>query len=100
MHSNPHGCIATEPIDAPAGSIRSTPSLCISGPRARSVAPVVWVFATGYLLAGLLWREASAQAFGPRTDFATGDSPYSVAIGDLNGDGRPDLAVANFGIGS
>ena len=31
--------------------------------------------------------------FGTKTDFATGDYPSSVAIGDLNGDGRPDLAV-------
>jgi hypothetical protein len=34
-------------------------------------------------------------AFGVKTDFATGSFPYSVAIGDVNGDGRPDLAVAN-----
>ncbi len=33
--------------------------------------------------------------FGPRTDFVTGINPISVAIGDLNGDGKPDLAVAN-----
>ncbi|OLB54609.1 MAG: hypothetical protein AUI03_09420 [Nitrospirae bacterium 13_2_20CM_2_62_8] len=26
---------------------------------------------------------------------ATGDGPFSVAIGDLNGDGKRDLAVAN-----
>ncbi len=33
--------------------------------------------------------------FAPKTDFATGDTPYSMAMGDLNADGRPDLAVAN-----
>jgi len=34
-------------------------------------------------------------SFRPRTDFGTGSNPYFVAIGDLNGDGKPDLAVAN-----
>src|SRR5205807_2107522 len=29
--------------------------------------------------------------------FAAGSGPYSVALGDFNGDGRPDLAVANYG---
>lgn len=27
--------------------------------------------------------------------FACGDSPFGVAIGDINGDGKPDLAIAN-----
>ena len=27
--------------------------------------------------------------------FGAGDGPFSVAIGDLDGDGVPDLAVAN-----
>ena len=31
--------------------------------------------------------------FGPATNFAVGPYPYSVAISDLNGDGKPDLAV-------
>ncbi len=33
--------------------------------------------------------------FAPRLDFAVGDLPYSIAIGDLDGDGKPDLAIAN-----
>jgi hypothetical protein len=29
-------------------------------------------------------------------DLATGIYPKSVTLGDVNGDGKPDLAVANF----
>jgi type II secretory pathway component GspD/PulD (secretin) len=33
----------------------------------------------------------------PRTDFPVGHSPDTVAVGDFNGDGKLDLAVANEG---
>jgi hypothetical protein len=33
--------------------------------------------------------------FGPKTDFGVGVAPRSVAVGDFNRDGKPDLAVAN-----
>ncbi len=37
------------------------------------------------------------STFASKLDFATGAGPYSdVAIGDLDGDGKPDLAVPNF----
>ncbi|MBK7393685.1 MAG: VCBS repeat-containing protein [Chloracidobacterium sp.] len=36
-------------------------------------------------------------AFGPQTIFGTGDNARSVAVGDFDLDGKPDLAVANFG---
>jgi hypothetical protein len=38
---------------------------------------------------------ATIPAFAPQQAFATGRSPFSVAVGDFNGDGKPDLAVAN-----
>jgi hypothetical protein len=38
---------------------------------------------------------AGTPTFAPRTDFAVGVSPFGLALGDLNADGRPDLAVAN-----
>ncbi|MFB2120910.1 FG-GAP-like repeat-containing protein [Parapedobacter sp. 2B3] len=35
-------------------------------------------------------------SFDPIVTLATGDRPYSVAIGDLNGDGKPDVAIPNY----
>jgi hypothetical protein len=40
---------------------------------------------------------AGSAAFAARQTFDVGTSPFSVVVGDFNGDGRPDLAVANFG---
>jgi len=34
--------------------------------------------------------------FQPAMNYAVGSNPFSVAVGDFNADGRPDLAVANF----
>jgi len=38
-----------------------------------------------------------AVSFAPPTNFAVGTTPLSLAVGDFNGDGRPDLATANDG---
>jgi len=38
-------------------------------------------------------------SFAPARNFPVGDTPQCVAIGDLNNDGRLDLAVANFNFG-
>ncbi len=50
------------------------------------------------VLGGLLKPEAAVQpvSFGAKTDFGTGTEPFSVAVGDFNGDGIKDLAVTNY----
>ena len=40
----------------------------------------------------------TASSFASKVDFTTGLTPYSVAIGDVDGDGKPDLVVANSAI--
>lgn len=37
--------------------------------------------------------------FGLKTDFQTGNNPRSIAAGDLNNDGKPDIIVGNNGYG-
>ncbi|MEG4345001.1 FG-GAP-like repeat-containing protein, partial [Microcoleus sp. A003_D6] len=43
---------------------------------------------------------ATTPTFATKFDFTTGNGPASVSIGDFNRDGKPDLAVANFGSAS
>src|SRR5215468_2279423 len=40
--------------------------------------------------------DAEGVSFIARRDFVAGNTPVSVAVGDFNGDGLPDLVVANF----
>ncbi|OYU93853.1 MAG: hypothetical protein CFE21_18650 [Bacteroidetes bacterium B1(2017)] len=39
-------------------------------------------------------------SFASKVDFTTGTNPNSAAIGDLDGDGKPDLAITNEGSNS
>jgi hypothetical protein len=52
------------------------------------------VLAGAFSLTGLSAQPAIRLA--PGVDLAAGDGPVSIAIGDLNGDGKPDLATANL----
>src|SRR6266516_1141144 len=68
----------------------------------RGVALPAALLACAAWLMLLRASPATAQGFrvGVELDFATGTDPRSVAIGDLNGDGKPDLAVANLNSGT
>src|SRR6266516_589209 len=37
-----------------------------------------------------------APSFAKARNYTTGSGPYSIALDDLNGDGKPDLATANL----
>lgn len=42
-------------------------------------------------------RLTPAVSFGPAMTFGIGSTPSAVAVGDFNGDGKPDMASANAG---
>src|SRR5690349_6794616 len=44
--------------------------------------------------------SCSTASFGAPTNFTVGTNPYSVAVGDFNRDGSPDVATANYGSGN
>ena len=55
---------------------------------------IVLALSSSFPLGSALAKEG--VSFEDPMDFGVGRSPRSVAAGDFNGDGQPDLAVANF----
>ncbi len=57
---------------------------------------VVFTASTGSLCVYPNNSTPGAIAFGTRQDYTTATDPFSVAVGDIDGDGKPDIVVANF----
>ncbi len=64
---------------------------------ATIIVPVIGnnIFQADKVFAVILSSPSPGVVFAPTESFANGVGPYSVAMGDFNGDGKPDLAIAN-----
>src|SRR6266550_690309 len=84
----------------PRRGTRSMHSALLNNPpfaRSRSPwmpMPVLALVICVSLLGGTVDRGFGGALF-PAAQFEVGTQPVSVVIGDVNGDGKPDLAVAN-----
>ncbi len=63
------------------------PDLVVANIRSHTVSVLLNTTAAG----------ATAPSFSAQATFATGSYPNSVSLADVNGDGRPDILVANLG---
>ncbi len=68
----------------------------------RGIVRIVYLPWLLLVLLGTNWQvqaqsgSCSTPSFGAATNFSVGSTPYSVTTGDFNGDGKLDLATANF----
>ena len=51
---------------------------------------------TEFSISVLRNTSSGSITFAPRVVFPTGVTPWQIAIGDINGDGKPDLGVSNL----
>ena len=74
-------------VTVPIGASYAPMSVTVGGLTGYSPSPFLVTFPGG--------APISNSSFSAKTDFTTGTVPYGMAIGDLDGDGKSDIVVAN-----
>ncbi len=74
-------------VTVPTGVTYQPITVTVNGLTAYSNAPFIVTFPSSQII--------DATAFAATVDFTTGTNPYGVVIGDIDGDGKPDLVVTN-----
>src|SRR5436189_5459624 len=63
----------------------------------RSISRIVFVIVVFALLCLVVSTSAQTVMFGTGATYSAGNGPWGIVSGDFNGDGYPDMAVANHG---
>jgi hypothetical protein len=90
------------PINVPVGSFAGDPlsspsSMVKADLDSDGLADLAVTDGAANVVTAVLNQTATPGTFAPGVSYSTGPGPRSVAAGDLNSDGRPDLVVAATG---